>query len=64
MDLLTVQQASALIGIPDSTLRYWRSVNQGPPSFKVGSRIMFSRRGIEIWLANQEAATSRGDGAA
>lgn len=48
------------------TLRFWRSANQGPASFTVGprGRVVYRRSEIERWLAEQEAATRRGGGAA
>ena len=34
--LLSTVQVSDEIGVPVTTLRYWRSRNEGPRSFKVG----------------------------
>lgn len=61
MDLLGVKAASALLGVAEGTLRFWRSTNQGPASFKVGAKVCYRRNELERWLAAQEAATVRGD---
>ena len=60
MDLLGVAAASSLLGIAEGTLRYWRSIGEGPPSFKLGRRVVYRRSEIESWLAETEAATLRG----
>ncbi len=64
MDLMGVRAASSLLGIPEGTLRYWRSAGQGPPSFRLGGRVVYRRAELESWIAAQEAATSRGGKAA
>lgn len=51
-------------GINAGTLRYWRSTNQGPPSFSLGKRVVYRRSELEKWIAEQEQATKRGGGAA
>lgn len=60
MDLLGVRAASALLGIPEATLRYWRHAGQGPESFKLGRRLVYRREELERWIAQQEKATGRG----
>jgi hypothetical protein len=46
------------------TLRYWRSANEGPPSFTLGprGRVVYRRSELEAWLAEVEQATRRGGG--
>lgn len=46
--------------LPAATLRYWRHANQGPASFRAGSRVLYRRSEIERWLEAQESATRRG----
>ncbi|WP_168703059.1 helix-turn-helix transcriptional regulator [Gordonia paraffinivorans] len=49
----------------EGTLRYWRHAGTGPASFTVGGKkVVYRRSEIERWLAEQEAATTRGGGAA
>jgi predicted DNA-binding transcriptional regulator AlpA len=52
-----------MLGIAEETLRYWRSSNQGPKSFKVGRRVVYRREELERWIAEQEATTTRGSAA-
>lgn len=60
-DLMTVRDVSQFTGVPEPTLRYWRHVDQGPPSFKVGARrVMYRREDVEAWLAASYATTRRG----
>lgn len=65
-DLLTTKQVSAEFGFNAATLRYWRSTNVGPTSFTLGprGRVVYRRGEVKRWLAEQEAATRRGGGAA
>ncbi|WP_100466175.1 helix-turn-helix transcriptional regulator [Mycobacteroides abscessus] len=62
--LLTVKEVSELYRIEAGTLRYWRSVNVGPPSFNIGRRVVYRRSEVERWIAEQETATRRGGDAA
>lgn len=64
MDLMDSAGVSELTGISAATLRYWRHVNEGPPSFKLGRRVVYRREAVEEWVAEQERATQRGDKAA
>ncbi|BBY33376.1 DNA-binding protein [Mycolicibacter minnesotensis] len=49
-------------GINVNTLRYWRSTNQGPPSFSLGRKVVYRRSELENWIAEQEQVTKRGGG--
>ncbi|MCW1821422.1 transcriptional regulator [Mycolicibacterium conceptionense] len=60
MELLGTRAASSFLGIPEATLRYWRYANQGPPSFKIGGRLVYRRDELVRWVAEQEKATRRG----
>jgi len=35
-EMLTLDEAAALLRVPENTLRYWRVTGAGPRSFKVG----------------------------
>jgi prophage regulatory protein len=50
----------ARTGTKASTWRYWASIGQGPPSFKLGRRRVWKKASVLAWLAEQEAATARG----
>ena len=62
-DLLTLPEAAALVRAPESTLRYWRQRGDGPPSFRVGRRVLYRRDAVEAWLRVKEAAGTRGSAA-
>ena len=63
-DLLGIPEASALLGIPESTLRWYRMESRtkptGPKSFKVGRRVRYRREDLEAWLSAQESSSARG----
>lgn len=66
-DLLTTKQVCEQYPVFNpGTLRFWRTADQGPASFSLGrgGRVVYRRSEIERWLAEQEAATRRGGGAA
>ncbi|OBA57870.1 helix-turn-helix transcriptional regulator [Gordonia sp. 852002-10350_SCH5691597] len=63
-DLLTTAQVSNEYGISQNTLRWWRSIGDGPASFTLGRRkIVYRRAAIDEWIARQEQTTSRGGAA-
>lgn len=39
-----------------STVRYWRTIDYGPPSFKVGRRVLYDLEQVESWLAGLRKA--------
>ncbi|MGV9870136.1 helix-turn-helix transcriptional regulator [Rhodococcus koreensis] len=59
-EFLTTNEVEAEFHIPASTLRYFRHIDAGPPSFRLGRRVVYRRSGIETWISAQEAATTRG----
>lgn len=63
--LWTPEQTADYLGVPPSTLKYWRQEKQGPPYFKVGARIRYHPRQVERYLVGQQrladVATRRGN---
>ena len=59
-ELMSTEQVSQLTGIKGATLRYWRSVDQGPASFRLGGRVLYRRASVYSWIAVQERTTKRG----
>lgn len=51
-ELLTTAEVSAMTRIAVATLRYWRHAGgvAGPPSVKLGRRVMYRREEVEKWL--------------
>ena len=53
--------ASGISLIPVPTLRHYRHRNIGPPSVKIGRRVLYRLDDLHHWLRQQESATRRGD---
>ncbi len=49
-----------MTGTKSSTWRYWASIGQGPPSFKLGRRRVWKKSSVLAWLAEQETVTAPG----
>ncbi len=51
-ELLTTADVSAMARVAVATLRYWRHAGGvvGPPSVKLGRRVMYRRAEVEKWL--------------
>lgn len=56
---LNVKRAAAYLGISKNTLYVWRHRREGPPSFRMGGRVMYRVTALDEWIACQEAADSR-----
>ncbi len=52
-EMLTLQEACALLRIPEGTLRYWRHLGAGPRSFKIGRHVRYWRTDLILWLTEQ-----------
>jgi predicted DNA-binding transcriptional regulator AlpA len=59
-ELMTPEQVSELTGVATGTLKYWRHVNKGPASFKLGTRVLYRRTAVMAWIAVCEMETRRG----
>jgi excisionase family DNA binding protein len=57
-ELLTVPEIAAYLGVPISTIHFWRGRNQGPPALKVGRHLMFRATDVAAWL-DERAAPAR-----
>jgi predicted DNA-binding transcriptional regulator AlpA len=55
-----VPEVSRFTGIPEPTLRWYRSKGKGPRSFRVGRRIRYRKADVLAWLDEQERATAKG----
>lgn len=49
-ELLTIREVAARLKTPEATLRYWRHIKTGPPSFKIGRRVMYDADALEAWV--------------
>lgn len=63
MKIIGLAETSDLTHVPEATLRYWRHLNSGPPSFRIGRRIAYDEAEVLKWVESQRRSTGRGDGA-
>lgn len=52
-ELLTLAEVAAILRIPIATLRYWRHLHIGPPSFRIGRGVRYWRSEVMRWLHEQ-----------
>jgi predicted DNA-binding transcriptional regulator AlpA len=55
--LFSLPEVAALLGASPDTLRYWRKTGQGPKSFKLGRRVVYSEQDISDWITEQRELT-------
>ncbi len=48
--LWTVEDASAFLGVPVSTLYQWRHHRSGPPAYKVGRHLRYDPAEVRAWV--------------
>ena len=48
--LLTTVEVADLCRTVPSTVRYWRFAGDGPPGFKLGTRVLYWRSDVLQWL--------------
>jgi hypothetical protein len=58
-ELLTLEEASAVLRTPVATLRYWRHLGSGPDGFRLGRRVLYRREDGDRWVAEQQRAQPR-----
>ncbi|MFD5343639.1 helix-turn-helix transcriptional regulator [Streptomyces anulatus] len=56
---LTLPKSAEYLGISPNTLYVWRHRRQGPPSFRMGRRVMYRITALDEWVRDQERADSR-----
>ncbi|MFF6884662.1 helix-turn-helix transcriptional regulator [Streptomyces sp. NPDC012421] len=60
---LNLPKAAEYLGISPNTLYVWRHRRQGPPSFRMGRRVMYRISSLDQWVHEQEASDSRSNAA-
>ncbi len=53
MALLLMPEVADQIRTSVDTLRYWRHLGVGPPSFKLRRRVVYRSEDVESWIAEQ-----------
>lgn len=56
--LMTAKELSEMLGIPEGTLRYWRSVGLGPVWHKLEGSIRYALEDVEAYLQNSRRIPS------
>lgn len=54
------EAAEYLGGVPEATMRYWRTTGMGPRSYRLGRRCVYDVADLEAWITAQKASTGRG----
>jgi excisionase family DNA binding protein len=52
-DMISCEEAAALLGVAEATLLSWRNQKRGPAYFKVGHFVKYRRTDLGEWLAAQ-----------
>ncbi|WP_310962789.1 helix-turn-helix transcriptional regulator [Nocardioides terrisoli] len=52
-ELLTIKEVAAIVRVPEATLRYWRHLNTGPHSFRIGRSVRYWHNDVLEWLETQ-----------
>ncbi|MFI6764208.1 helix-turn-helix transcriptional regulator [Streptomyces sp. NPDC050355] len=60
---LNLTKAAEYLGISPTTLYVWRHRRQGPPSFRMGGRVMYRISALDEWVMAQEQEDSRSNAA-
>ncbi len=50
--LWDIRQTAAVLGVPVSTLHYWRARSEGPPAFKIGRHLRYAPEEVRQWILN------------
>jgi predicted DNA-binding transcriptional regulator AlpA len=57
-DLLTLDQFAEMVNTSVNTVRYWRQIDYGPKSARIGRRVMYRRVEVEAWIGEQFVNTA------
>lgn len=54
--ILSLDEAARQIGRSVETMRYWRKRGEGPPTFRLGRRVVVDQAELDAWVDAQRAA--------
>jgi excisionase family DNA binding protein len=60
-ELLTDVEVAEYLRVSLATVRRWRSEGTGPPWFRAGRSVRYSRRALDEWIKRQERERERGE---
>jgi excisionase family DNA binding protein len=55
-EYLTTQEVADLLRTSPETVRYWRHINKGPKSFKVGRRVLYAAEDVHAFVRQAREA--------
>ena len=58
-ELLTIAEAAELLRVPVATLRYWRHLEAGPRSFRLGRRVLYRHSDLHDWIDAPQRKSSQ-----
>jgi DNA-binding transcriptional MerR regulator len=56
---LTTAEVGERFRTPTETVRYWRHIGYGPPSFKIGRRVLYNETDVDAFEAQLRAADNQ-----
>lgn len=57
---LNTVEAAEYTDVPASTLRWYRSTNDGPRSYKLGRHVYYDLEDLDAWIEAERERTGRG----
>lgn len=58
-EYMTTPEVAEICRAAPETVRYWRYVGYGPPSFRVGRRVLYEADDVRAWLAARKAEQTK-----
>jgi DNA-binding transcriptional MerR regulator len=62
--ILTINDVGTMINRSVETLRWWRQRGEGPPSYRIGRRVVYDEDAVLAWLDQQRQTARQPGGAA
>lgn len=54
-ELLSLRELAEYLGVPPSSVYYWRTQGKGPPGFQIGKQLRFRAADVDAWVQEQAA---------
>ena len=58
-EYMTTPEVAEICRAAPETVRYWRHTGYGPPSFRVGRRVLYDAHEVRTWLEGRKAAQAK-----
>jgi excisionase family DNA binding protein len=53
LQIISPEQLSQILGVPEKTLERWRNHGTGPPFFRAGRHVRYRRDDVAKWIEQQ-----------